>query len=310
MSEPRLLRLLGRLLTTGWLVAGLACGPSLGRAPAPASAAPDDGQRRGRDQAVTDGDRQWAGRADRRQLEAAIASWEAALAVDSRDWQTAIKLSRALQQLANGWLVEGADRDRRIRALERGMAVAETGMAAASPDFARRVKDGADVEDAVASLGAPHVGLVYWYATNLGTWIHAQGRMAGMKYRGRLEGLMRRVHTLEPGYDAFGADRFFGAYYAALPGFLGGSTAKCEQHLRAAQAGAPEHTGTYLLMAEFLAPARKDGAAFDRYLAAILDARPCTADGPRPCIAPGREPEVALDQKKARALARRKGDLF
>jgi hypothetical protein len=310
MAKPRLLRLSGRLLAASWVVAGLACGPSLARAPAPATAAPGAAQREGRDQAVADGDRAWAGRAERAQLEAAVASWERALAVDSRDWQTAIKLSRALQQLGNGWLGAEADRDQRIRALERGMAVAETGMAAASPAFSRSMKDGADIEDAVASLGAPHVGLVYWYATNLGTWIHAQGRMAGMKYRGRLEGLMRRVQALEPGYDAYGADRFFGAYYAAIPGFLGGSVAKCEQHLLAARDGAPEHTGTYLLMAEFLAPARKDPDAFDRYLAAVLDARPCTADGPRPCITPGREPEVALDQKKARTLAQRKRDLF
>jgi hypothetical protein len=287
-----------------------ACGPSLARAPAPKAAALDDGQRARQASAVADGDRAWAGRADRALLEAAIAGWERALTVDGRDWQTAIKLSRALHLLADGWLAVAGDRDGRIRTLERGMQAAETGMAAASPAFAAAVTGGADVEDAAGRLSAAHVGLVYWYASNLGSWIDAQGRMAGMKYRGRIEALMRRVHTLDPTYHFHGADRFFGAYYAALPGFLGGSVAKCEQHFLAAQRGAPEFPGTYLLMAQFLAPAKNDPAAFDRYLAAVLDAQACTADGPRPCIAPGLEPEVAIDQKKARALAQRKSDLF
>jgi hypothetical protein len=292
------------------LVTMAACAPALARAPVAKPVTLDTAQKSQRQTTVADGDRQWARRAQRAQLEAAVASWERALTVDGTDWRTAIKLSRALHLFADGWLTSDADRDRRIRTLERAMQVAETGLTAASPAFARSVQGGASIEDAVASVGKAHVGLIFWYATNLGGWVHVQGKMAGMKYRGRLEAMMRRVHTLEPGYFFHGADRFFGAYYASLPGFMGGSVETCERHFLAARDGAPEYPGTYLLMAQFLAPAKKDPDAFDRYLAAVLDARACTADGPRPCIAPGLEAEAAIDQRKARALAKRKSELF
>jgi hypothetical protein len=292
------------------LVTATACAPALARAPAAKPVKLDDTQKQRRQGAVAEGDRQWARRAQRAQLEAAVASWERALAVDATDWRTAIKLSRALHLLADGWLSYDGDRDKLIATLERGMQVAETGLTAASPAFARKVQGGAAIEDAVGTVGKAHVGLVFWYATNLGGWIHVQGKMAGMKYRGRLEGLMKRVQQLEPGYFFHGADRFFGAYYAAIPSFLGGSIEKCERHFLAARDGAPEYPGTYLLMAQFLAPGQKDPDGFDRYLAAVLDARPCIEGGPRPCIAPGLEPEAALDKKKARALAQRKGELF
>ena len=287
-----------------------ACAPALARAPVAKPVTLDTAQKSQRQTTVADGDRQWARRAQRAQLEAAVASWERALTVDGTDWRTAIKLARALHLLGDGWLSYEPDRDKLIRTLERGMQVAETGLTAASPAFARSMQGGAAIEDAVATVGKAHVGLIFWYATNLGGWIHVQGKMAGMKYRGRLEGLMRRVHQLEPGYFFHGADRFFGAYYAALPGFMGGSIDKCERHFLAARDGAPEYPGTYLLMAQFLAPGKKDPDAFDRYLAAVEGAQPCPAGGPRPCIAPGLEPEAALDKKKARALAKRKAELF
>ncbi len=311
--DSRPSRVTARCIVVRWCVVlwtTAACGPSLGRAPVATSAPLDGAQQPRYQRAVDDGDRQWSLRAQRAQLEAAVASWERALALDNRDWQTAARLSQALHQLADGWLAFDADRDQLVPTLERGMRVAETGMTAASPAFAAAIQGGADIEDAVATLGAAHVGLVYWYAANLGSWIHIQGRMAGMKYRGRLEGLMRRVHAVAPGYYFHAADRFFGAYYAALPGFMGGSLATSEKHLLAARDGSPEYPGTYLVMATFLAPGKKDAEAFDRYLAAVLDARPCTSDGPRPCIAPGLEPEVAIEQKKARALAQRKSALF
>src|SRR5690348_9585463 len=53
---------------------------------------------------VTAGDTAYAARADRAQLEAAIAHYAAATQIKDDDWQTYEKLAHAYYVLADGWL--------------------------------------------------------------------------------------------------------------------------------------------------------------------------------------------------------------
>src|SRR5688500_2239077 len=90
--------------------------------------------------AVTAGDAAYAQRADRAQLETAIAKYAAAVQIKDDDWATYEKLSHAYYILADGWIFfEGdAKKPELLATYEKGYTAAQRGLAALSPALEQR----------------------------------------------------------------------------------------------------------------------------------------------------------------------------
>jgi hypothetical protein len=251
---------------------------------------------------VAAGDAAYAARADRAQLETAIAKYAAAVQLKDDDWQTYEKLSHAYYLLADGWIYfEGdAKKTELLATYEKGYTAAQRGLAALSPELEQRLATGVDLKDAVALIDAPGVGLMYWYATNLGKWGNTQDITVVLKYKERIFNIMTRVESLDVNYFHGAPLRYFGAYYAIAPSFAGGDLDKSWAYFQRAIEHEPKYLATYNLIAENLAPKKQDEAMFDdainKVLAAPLDA------------IPGLEAEAAIEKKKAELLKKRRAD--
>ncbi len=248
-------------------------------------------------------------RRDPQALRQAIDLWEQALAQDPGDVTSAVMVARALQLLGEGFL-QRAPADQRVALYERGYTSAQRALEATSPRFAELIGQGVAIETAADALEPTAAPLVYWYAMDLGSYARAKGSVEGLKQKDRLVALMTWVHDRDPRYHFYGADRFFGAYYAAVPEAFGGSLDKSRSHFQAAIDGAPQYTGTYLLMAAFYATRASDRPLFDRLLGQVEEAAPCADGGQVPCVIPGWEPETEIDQKRAATLEKRADKLF
>ncbi len=254
--------------------------------------------------AVDAGNAAWEGRADEAKLREAIAKWEEAVGLNPADWETYAKLARAHYLLADGYLFfDDTKHAEFLATYEKGLTVAETGMAALSPDFEKRRHAGTKIEDAAMVLGAEAVPLMYWYATNLGKWARAQNSMPTLlKHKDRIFKIMSRVYELNPEYFHGAPDRYFGAYYAVAPGFAGGDLGKSNEYFQKALQREPKYLATYVLIAENYAPKMQDRALFERHLKFVLEA-------PED-ILPDLIPEARVEKRKAEKLMKEIDEKF
>jgi hypothetical protein len=258
--------------------------------------------------AVAEADALWPERADRAVLERAIARWAKAVELAPADYRTYEKLARATFFLADAHLRE-TDAAAALAVNERGLSFARAGLVAASPKLEKLLATDVPIADAAAEAPPEAAGLLFWYASHLASTIGSD-RQRGMKLARTLEALAKRVLELAPATYYHGADRFLGAYYAALPGFLGGGLETSRRHFEAATAGDPDYLGNYLVMAIYYAIPAKDGALFDQLLATVIDAAPCASGAASPCVLDELAPEAAVDQRRAAKLREHRGELF
>ncbi|HVV87791.1 MAG TPA: TRAP transporter TatT component family protein [Kofleriaceae bacterium] len=301
--RPRLARLLVAVaLATAPVAASTVAGCG------PAATSMGGGIRRGAatdqaayDAAVAAGNTAWDQRADRTQLEAAIARWEEAVKLKDDDVATYEKLARANYLLADGWLsFEPEHKQQLLDTYAKGYGYAERGLKAQNKDVEARLDAGVDLKDACALVDKEGIGLLYWYATNLGKWGNAQDITVVLTYKDRIYAIMQRVFDLDTQFFYGAADRYFGAYYAIAPSFAGGDLDKSWQHFQETMRIAPNYTATWNLIAEFYAPKRQDEKLFDDMTQKVLDA---PGD-----IIPELAPETAVEKRKAEALRKRKAD--
>jgi hypothetical protein len=252
--------------------------------------------------AVTAGDTAFAARADRAQLELAIAKYEEAVKLKDDDWQTYGKLSRACYAPADQWLFFEKDKNPQLflDTYKKGLDYAQRGMAAISPDVEKRLAAGVDLKDAVSLLDKQAIELLYWHATNLGRWANAQDITVVLSYKERIYNIMEMVLRFDPNFFYGAADRYFGAYYSIAPSFAGGDLDKSQSHFTASLKIAPDYASTYILVAEFLAPKKQDEKLFDENVEKVL-AMP-------DAIIPGMEAETVAEKKKAELLKKRKAE--
>jgi hypothetical protein len=252
-------------------------------------------------QLIADGDAAFAQRADRAQLEASIQKFSEAIKLKDDDWQTYEKLSRATYLLADGWLFfEKDDSDEKmaefLKVHEQGYTAAERGLAALYPDVEKKLSAGVDLKDASALVDRQGVGLLYWYATNLGKWGKAQDITVAIRYKDRIISVMSKVIDLDREYFHGAPDRYFGTFYSFTPPSFGGDLDKSWDHFQSSLKVAPGYLATYNLIAENYAPKRKDAALFDRMIEAV---RSAPLDG-----IPGLEAEAAIEKRRAELLVK------
>lgn len=177
----------------------------------------------------------------------AVAAWNARVAASPDDVESWWKVARAYY-----WLGGHGPQESRKQDLEHGIAAAERA-AALAPDRPEG-----------------H----FWKAANMGALAESFGLMQGMKYRGAIKETLETVLKLDPAFQQGSADRALGRWYYKVPGFIGGSKRKSEEHLRKSLTYNPNSHASRFFLAETLFSMDRDAEAVEELktiLAAPID---------------------------------------
>ncbi len=155
----------------------------------------------------------------------AAAIWDARLAKNPKDFESAWKLARA-----EYWLGGHDEAPNRRANLERGT---EAGRQASTLEPNR--PEG-----------------YFWMAANMGQLAESFGMRQGLKYRTPIREALETVLRIDPAYQSGSADRALGRWYYKVPGLFGGSKTKSEEHLRKSLTYDPASTASRFFLAETL----------------------------------------------------------
>lgn len=244
-------------------------------------------------------DAAWAQRSDKTQLQAALAKYEQLAAAEPTNREVVARLVRGWYFLGDG---HETDEAAKLAAWDTSVSWGKRCLAI-NGDFAALLEKGDEKEaTAVRVLGAEDVPCLYWTSTALGKWAKLSGLGKTLANLPTVKAYMTRVGELEPAYFYGGPDRYWGAYYAAIPSFSGQDLGKSKEYLDKSIAAYPDYLGTTVLLAEFWAVKSQDKAAFEAALNQVLAANPDAI--------PEVAPENRAEQGKARALLAKTSDLF
>lgn len=190
-----------------------------------------------------DPDALYAARTDLASARAAAAIWEARLARDPHDFESAAKLARVLY-----WVGTHAAPAERRALLERGIAAGRT----------------------AAGLEPRRPEGHFWTAATMGALADSSGLAYGLRHKGEIRDELTIVLALDPAYQRGSADRALGRWYNKVPGLFGGNNLTAEQHLRKSLAYGPGNTASLYFLAETLL-ALKRGPEARATLQALLD---------------------------------------
>jgi hypothetical protein len=184
---------------------------------------------------------------DRAQLASAHQAadiWEARLAANARDFESAWKLARACF-----WLGGHTAAEEQRQQYERGVSAATRAV-----ELDQKRPEG-------------H----FWMAANMGAMAESFGLRAGIRYRGPIKKALETVLEIDPGFQQGSPDRALGRWYSKVPRLFGGSDDKAVEHLKRSLMYAPQSTATHFFLAEtYLDMNRPDDAR--REAQSVLDA--------------------------------------
>jgi tetratricopeptide (TPR) repeat protein len=183
-------------------------------------------------------------RTDPAKAKGAAEIWQARLAANPRDFESAWKLARMTY-----WLGEHDAQDARRKWLERGV---EAGKAAAAIEPKRPEGH-------------------FWMAANMGALAESFGLRQGLRYRGPIRDALEVTLKLDPAFMQGSADRALGRWYHRVPGLFGGDKKKAEAHLRKSLTYNPDSTISHFFLAETLFELDRDVEAIQE-LQKVIDA--------------------------------------
>ncbi|MGH9308026.1 MAG: TRAP transporter TatT component family protein [Vicinamibacterales bacterium] len=211
-----------------------------------------------------DPDALYAQRENLQSAQRAAQIWDARLASNPGDFESAWKLARARY-----WLGGHVEESQRKQAFEDGIAAGR----------------------AAARLEPKRPEGHFWVAANMGALAESFGLRQGIRYRGEIKEALLTVLAIDPAFQQGSADRALGRWYFKVPGLFGGSKSKSEEHLRKSLTYGPQSTASHFFLAEtLLDDDRRDEARAE--LQRVLDAP----------IDPDWAPEDREFKKKAEAL--------
>lgn len=300
------------LATTLALLSSTACGGSAGRqaawektsdvtAMATKTATTADA---GASAALSEADAAWAARDDRAKLLRAIELWEGVATADAKNADIRVKLSRAYYFLVDGHIAldDGDVNEQKLANHQKGVDHGEAALLLLDPQFGEKMRGGADFRDAVKGISAPAVPAAYWYCTNLSRFANVKGFSAKLFYKDRVKAAMERIAELDAKYFHAGTDRYFGAFYSALPGIAGKDLPKSQLHFDKAIELAPHYLANKVLKADFLAVELDDKVLYEKLLNEVL-AAPDGDDGDY-------APENRASKRYAKKLLSKIGERF
>lgn len=241
----------------------------------------------------------WNERGDKAKLQGALQKYEQLYALDPTDRGVAYHLVRGWYFLGDGHETE---KEARLSTWATAIDWGKKCLAINTEFKGLLEKGDEDEASAARALTAADVPCLYWTSSALGKWGKNSGIATTLKHLPTVKAWMSRVGELEPSYYFNGPDRYWGAYYSAIPSFAGQDLDKSKAYFDKALAAHPNFFGTHVLYAEELLSRRQDKAGFVKELEWVLSQ---PAD-----LIPEVRPEAEAEQRKARALLDAIGDKF
>ncbi len=233
----------------------------------------------------------WNERGDKAKLEQAMERYAAIAAAEPNNRD-------ALYHLLRGWYFKGDGHETEKEAKLAAWSVAiQWGdkCLAQNAQYAELLAKG-DEDPASASrvFTKEDVPCVYWYASALGKWGKLSGITVTLKHLPTVKAFMTKLGELDLTYYYAGHDRYWGAYYAAIPSFAGQDLVKSKEYFDKAIAAQPNFLGTRVLLAENWATKTQNKEVFQKELNWVLE-----QDAG---IIPEVRPEAEAAQRAAKAL--------
>lgn len=241
----------------------------------------------------------WAERGDKAKLQAALQKYEQAYAMDPMDRDTAMHLVRGWYFLGDGHETE---KDPKLAAWATSVDWGKKCLAINGEFKALLDKGDEDEASAARALTKDDVPCIYWTSSALGKWAKLTGLTTTLKHLPTVKAYMSRVGELDATFYYNGPERYWGAYYAAIPSFAGQDLVKSREYFDKAIAAHPDFLGTHVLLAAEWAVKKQDKATFEKELNWVV-AAPADA-------LPEVKPEMEAEQRKAKDLLTKTADLF
>jgi len=241
----------------------------------------------------------WAERLDPAKLQSSLDKYEEMYNADPTNRELAVRLTRGYYLMGDAHKTEMPEK---LAEWEKSIAWGKRCIALNGEFTALLEKGDESEETAVVVATADDVPCLYWTATSLGKWAKASGLAKTLKHIGTVKAYIARVEELDATFYFAAADRYWGAYYAAIPSFAGQDLDKSKVHFDKAIAAAPGNLATQVLLAEYWAVKTQNKAVFQETLNKVLasDAN----------AVPALVPENTIEQKKAKNLLASMDDLF
>ena len=233
----------------------------------------------------------WNNRSDKAQLQASLQKYEKIVAGDPKDRDALYHLLRGYYFMGDGHETE---KDAKLAVWEKAIGWGKLCLALNTDYTALLAKGDEDEATAARAFTKDDVPCAYWISSALGKWAKGSGITVTLRHLPTVKAVMTRVGELDPSYFYNGPDRYWGAYYGAIPSFAGQDLPKSKEMFDKSLAAAPNYLGTTVLLAEIWAAKTGNRAEFERALNWVI-AQP--AD-----VIPEVKAEAEAEQRKAKAL--------
>lgn len=248
---------------------------------------------------LADAKRLWAKRDNKAELEKAVTKLEGFVKIQPQNYEALVLLCRANYLLADG---HTDDKEMKKKIWEKGTYWGEKALAT-NPAVRKKVVDEkGNIEDVVDQLGKEQIEAIYWTAVNLGKWAKLAGIGSSLKYKGRIVKMIEQVEKLDPKFFYGAVHRYWGTYFAALPGFAGGDMDKSLKQYTTGMESYPQYLGTGVLLAENYAVKKNERQLFVKTLNDVIAADPAKVAEITP--------ENRIEQAKAKKLLAQEKELF
>lgn len=233
----------------------------------------------------------WGLRGDPAKLREALTAYEAVLAASPADHDALYHLLRGYYFLGDGHLTE---KDQKLEVWAKAIEYGNQCLATNTEYAMLLTKGDEDPASASRAFTPADVQCIYWTSSALGKWAKGSGLMLTLKHLPTVKAYMTKVGELEPGHYYDGPNRYWGAYYAAIPSFAGQDLNKSKEHFDTALAAYPAFLGTHVLLAAEWAVKKQDRATYQKELEWVIAADATTI--------PDVQPEMEAAQRQAKAL--------
>lgn len=241
----------------------------------------------------------WNERGDKAKLQAALVKYEAAYTADPMDRDTAMHLVRGWYFLGDGHETE---KDAKLAAWATAIDWGKKCLAINAEFKGLLEKGDEDEASAARALTKEDVPCIYWTSSSLGKWAKLTGLTTTLKHLPTVKAYMTRVGELDPTFYYNGPDRYWGAYYSAIPSFAGQDLNKSKEYFDKALAAHGDFLGTHVLLATEWAVKKQDKATFTKELQWVIDA-------PTESL-PEVKPELEAEKRKAKDALAKIDDFF
>ena len=249
--------------------------------------------------ATAEADGLWDNRSSADSLKAALTQYEAVVAMDPGNRHALEQLARGYYFLGDGHLDSNDDKQ---AAWDTAINFGKQCMGLNAEFRANLEKGDVDEVTAAEALTQADVPCTYWTASALGKWVGLQSLGVKLKNIPTVKAWIGRVEVLDNTYFYAATDRYWGAYWAAIPSFAGRDLDKSQSYFKKAIDAEPAHFGNRVLLASYWAEKTQDVSVFDENISYVLSNCPNTLDG--------LTPEQEAEQRKAQSLLDRRDELF